>query len=106
VDAATLVLLIAIIFGLIAGYNAMVGAYQYDPAEAAAILGGSLALLGFLLLGLVLLVPRKSAPEMTAITSAPRMELVRQPIRDAMERYGTITIFLASFAGGFLMSRR
>ena len=104
---AVIIFLGAIIFGLSAGYSVMVAAYGYDPAEAAGIFAASLALVGFLLLGLApLLRRRKMSPEPVAAYTSPPMELVRQPVREAMDRYGTVTMLLIAFAGGFLLSRR
>jgi hypothetical protein len=104
---AVAIFLGAITFGLSAGYSAMVAAYGYDPAEAGGIFAALLALVGFLLLGLApLLGRRKMSSEPVAAYTSPPMEFVRQPVREAMDRYGTVTMLLIAFAGGFLLSRR
>ena len=101
---AIVVLLFAIGFGLAAGYHALIG-QGLEPLAAAGIVAGTLALLGIVLLTLALRKPRPKQPDFVN-EPAESIAMIDQSVGKAMQQAGPLTLLVAAFAAGLLMSRR
>lgn len=101
---AGVILLFAIGFGLIAGYHALIG-QGLTPLVAASIVAGTLALLGIVLLALALRKPRPKQPDFVN-EPAESIAMIDQSVGKAMKQVGPLTLLIAAFAAGLLMSRR
>lgn len=97
-------LLFAIGFGLAAGFHALIG-QGLTPLVAASIVAGTLALLGVLLLALALKKPRPKQPDFVN-EPAESIAMIDQSVGKAMKQVGPLTVLVAAFAAGLLMSRR
>lgn len=105
---AGVIVLFAIGFGLVAGYQLLI-AYGFAAAAAAGIVAGALAVLAVIVL---LLVPLIAAPKQKTSTQtfvdapAEGMAMVDQSIGKAMQQVGPLTLLVLAFAAGLLASRR
>jgi hypothetical protein len=103
---AVVVLLFAVGFGLVAGYQALI-VYEFTPLAAAGIVAGLVALLGVLILALVPLFgkPKRGEP---SLVNAPAegMAMIDQSVGKAMQQVGPLTLLIIAFAAGLLASRR
>ena len=59
IAVAAVLLVAAAVFGLIAAYHALVSIYQFDAAEAAAIMAGVLLLVGLIVIAIALSMGRE-----------------------------------------------
>jgi hypothetical protein len=107
VAVATVILLAAAGFGLLAAYQALVSVYQYNSVEAAGIIAAALALLGILVLSVELLgrKPRR-APPIALTTTEGNLGLVDQGLGKAMQQVGPTTLLVIAFLAGVLASRK
>ncbi len=101
---ALIVLLFAIGFGLVAGYYALIG-QGLSPLVASGIVAGTLLVLSLVL---VMLAARKPRPKQPDFVNAPAesMAMVDESVGKAMQQVGPLTIVVAAFAAGLLLSRR
>lgn len=104
---AGVVLLYAIAFGLVAGYQAML-AYGFTAVAAAGIVAGALVALAVIVILLVPVVarPAKSEPQRLMDAPAEGMAMLDQSVGKAMKQVGPLTLLVAAFAAGLLASRR
>jgi hypothetical protein len=103
---AVVVLLFAVGFGLVVGYQALI-VYEFTPLAAAGIVAGLLALLGVLILALVPLFGKPKRGEPTLVTApAEGMAMIDQSVGKAMQQVGPLTLLIIAFAAGLLASRR
>jgi hypothetical protein len=61
IAVAVVFLVAAAVFGLIAAYHALVSIYQFDAAEAAAIMAGVLLLVGLIVIAIALSMGRRAS---------------------------------------------
>ena len=73
IAVAAVLLVAAAVFGLIAAYHALVSIYQFDAAEAAAIMAGVLMLVGLIVIAVALSMGRgpKRPAQASPFVSAP-----------------------------------
>lgn len=104
---AGVVLLYAIAFGLVAGYQAML-AYGFTAVAAAGIVAGALVALAVIVILLVPVVarPAKSEPQRLMDAPAEGMAMLDQSVGKVMKQVGPLTLLVAAFAAGLLASRR
>ncbi len=103
---AVVVLLFAIGFGLVAGYQALI-VYGFTPLAAAGIVAGLLALLGVLILAMVPLFGKPKRREPSLVNApAEGMAMIDQGVGKAMQQVGPLTLLVIAFAAGLLASRR
>ena len=104
---AVVVLLFAIGFGLVAGYQALI-VYGFTPLAAAGIVAGLLALLGVLILATVPLFGKPKRRREPTLVNAPAegMAMIDQGVGKAMQQVGPLTLLVIAFAAGLLASRR
>lgn len=108
VAVAAVVLIAAAMFGLVAGYHALVLSYGFTPTEAASIVAAALALLGMLILATLPLVARKrkaQAPSLQAVASEG-VGMLDQGVGKAMQQVGPVGMLAIAFIAGVLLSRR
>lgn len=107
VAIAIVLLLFAFAFGLVAAYQALV-VTGCSPIAAAGIVGGTLALLGILILAIVpsLGKPKKRQAPSLVDTPAETMAAVDEGVGKAMTQVGPLTLLVIAFAAGILASRR
>ncbi|MDJ0512854.1 MAG: hypothetical protein QNJ62_05360 [Methyloceanibacter sp.] len=104
VVAAVVVLLFAIGFGLVAGYQALL-LYGFTPLGAAGLIAGILAAFGVVLLLIGLHKPRPKQPDFVN-APAEGLAMVDQSVNKAMKQVGPLTLLVVAFAAGLLASRR
>jgi len=107
VAVAAVVLIAAAGFGLLAGYQALIG-HGFTPAEAAGIVAASLTLLGVLILATLPLFGRTrktQAPSMLA-TGTEGVGMLDQGVGKAMQSVGPVGLLAIAFIAGLLASRR
>ncbi|MEM9592373.1 MAG: hypothetical protein AAF967_13730 [Pseudomonadota bacterium] len=104
VVAAIVVLLFAIGFGLVAGYQALL-LYDFTPLGAAGLIAGILAAIGVVLLLIGLHKPRPKQPDFVN-APAEGLAMVDQSVNKAMNQVGPLTLLVVAFAAGLLASRR
>jgi hypothetical protein len=107
VAVALVILIIAVLFGLFAAYQLLIG-HGFTPAAAAGIIAAALFLLSMLVLATVpLFVPRpkRERPSMT-VAAGEGLGLVDQGVNRAMQQVGPITMLAIAFVAGILASRR
>jgi hypothetical protein len=106
IAVAVVVLLFAIGFALVAGYQALI-VYDFTPLAAAGIMAGVLALLGVLILAVVPLFGKPKRREPTFVNApAEGMAMIDQGVGKAMQQVGPLTLLVIAFAAGLLASRR
>lgn len=103
---ASVILLFAIGFGLVAAYQALI-IYGFTPLASSGIVAGVLAVSGILILAMV---PRLSRPKRKepSLVDAPAegMAMIDQSVGKAMQQVGPLTLLVMAFAAGLLASRR
>ncbi|MFD0987057.1 hypothetical protein [Methyloligella solikamskensis] len=103
------ILLFALIFGLLAGYHALVEIAEFSPLEASGIVAGGLLLLACFILAAIPLFgerPAKSKPQMMVDAGTEGLEMVDKKLNQAMRKTSPITLLAVAFAAGLLASRR
>jgi hypothetical protein len=108
IAVATVVLIAAAMFGLVAAYHALVLSYGFTPTEAAGIVAAGLSLLGMLILATLPLFARKrkaQAPSMQAVASEG-VGMLDQGVGKAMQQVGPVGMLAIAFIAGVLLSRR
>ena len=109
VAVAAVLLLAAVVFGLIAAYQALVSIYQFDAVEAAAIMAGVLLVIGLIVLAIVPSMgrPAKEAPAPSRLAStADPAALIDQGVGKAMQQVGPVPLLVAAFLAGIFAGRR
>ena len=83
IAVAAVLLVAAAVFGLIAAYHALVSIYQFDAAEAAAIMAGVLLLVGLIVIAIALSMGRelKRPAQASAVRFGPRSHSHARPGR-------------------------
>lgn len=108
VAVALVILIIALLFGLIAAYQLLIGHYGFTPAEAAGIIAAALFVLSMLVLATLPLFaprPKRQVPTMT-MAAGEGMSMIDQGVGKAMQQVGPITMLAIAFVAGILASRR
>lgn len=102
-------LLFAVIFGLLAGYHALIEFAEFTPLESAGIVAGGLLVLALIFLAMIPAVgerPGKSKPQTMVDAGTEGLEVVEQGLNRAMRKTSPITLLAVAFAAGLLASRR
>ena len=105
---AIIFLLAAAIFALIATYHILVSTWFFTPAEAAAIMAGSLLVVGVIMLALAPRVgqaPREAPPSPLAAASEG-MGAIDQSVSRIVKQVGPVNLVLIAFLAGILAGRR
>jgi ABC-type uncharacterized transport system YnjBCD permease subunit len=108
IAVAVVILLGAIAFGLVAGYQVLMSHYGFSPAHAAGIMAAFLFLLAMLVLATLPLFaprPRRRVPSMS-MAAGEGVGLIDQGVSKAMQQVGPITLLAVAFVAGILASRR
>lgn len=105
---AVIFLLAAAVFALIATYQVLVATYQFSPAEAAAIMAGSLLLVGVLMLAIAPQVgrPPRRAPRPPLSTAGEGVGLIDQSVGKAVQQIGPVPLIAIAFLAGLFAGRR
>jgi hypothetical protein len=109
IAVAVVFLAAAAVFGLIAAYHALVSIYQFDAAEAAAIMAGVLLLVGLIVLAIASSMGR---PPKQALAPAPLASvgdptaMLDQGVGKAMQQVGPVPLLAIAFIAGVLFGRR
>jgi hypothetical protein len=110
VIAVAVVLLVAgAVFGLIAAYHALVSIYQFDAAEAAAIMAGVLLLVGLIVLAIASSMgrePKRPAKASPLVATPDPTAALDQGVGKAMEQVGPVPLLAVAFIAGVLFGRR
>jgi hypothetical protein len=104
---AIIFLLAAAVFALSATYHVLVSTYQFSPAEAAAIMAGSLLLVGVLMLALAPQIgrPPRRVPSPLAAASEG-IGAIDQSVGRVVQQVGPVNLVLIAFLAGILAGRR
>jgi hypothetical protein len=105
---AAVFLMAAGVFALIATYHVLISSFQFTPAEAAAIMAGSLLLAGVLILAIAPRVgqpQRKPAPA-PAVAAGQTMGLIDQTVGQAVQQIGPVNLVAIAFLAGLFAGRR
>jgi hypothetical protein len=108
IAVAVVFLLAAAVFGLIAAYHALVSIYQFDAAEAAAIMAGVLLLVGLIVIAIAFSMgrePKRATPSPLAATPDPTA-MLDQGVGKAMQQVGSLPLLAIAFIAGVLFGRR
>ena len=111
IAVAVVFLVAAAVFGLIAAYHALVSIYQFDAAEAAAIMAGVLLLVGLIVLAIAASMgrppkqPPARAPAPLASVGDPTA-MLDQGVGKAMQQVGPVPLLAVAFIAGVLFGRR
>ena len=109
IAVAVVFLAAAAVFGLIAAYHALVSIYQFDAAEAAAIMAGVLLLVGLIVLAIASSMgrPPKKAPAPAPLASVgDPTAVLDQGVGKAMQQVGPVPLLAVAFIAGVLFGRR
>jgi hypothetical protein len=110
IAVAVVFLVAAAVFGMIAAYHALVSIYQFDPAEAAAIMAGVLLVVGLIVLVIASSMggePKRAASRPSALVSTPDpTAMLDQGVGKAMEQVGPVPLLAIAFIAGVLFGRR
>ena len=106
VAIAAVILLFAFGFGLVTAYQALL-VYDVSPLAASAIVAGTLAVVGILILLLApaLSKPKRKEPELVN-APAEGLAIIDQSLGKTMQKVGPLTLLVLAFAAGLLASRR
>jgi hypothetical protein len=108
IAVAVVLLIAAAAFGLLAAYQALVSHYLFSPTEAAAIMAGSLLLVGLIVLAIVPLIgkqPKRAKPGPLAATGEG-VSLVDQGLGKAVQQIGPLPLLAIAFLAGLFAGRR
>ena len=104
---AAILLLIAVAFGLLAAYHALITVYGFSQAGAAGTLALILAVLGVAVLVVLRLTARERPAERIAAASPIEgLSLVDQGLGKVLQQVSPLTLIAIAFAAGLLASRR
>lgn len=109
IAVACLFLLLAAVFGLIAGYLALQVKLGFAALEAAGIVGASLMLLGLLALGMMPLITRepKAKREVSPAQAASRaVGAAQNQVGEFIQRLGPAGVLSTAFVIGLILARR
>lgn len=108
IAVAVVLLVAAAIFGLIAAYHALVSVYQFDAAEAAAIMAGVLLVIGIIVLAIASSMGRepKRATPSAAVSTPDPTAMIDQGVGKAMQQVGPVPLLAIAFIAGVLFGRR
>lgn len=107
IAAATVFLLFAAAFGLVAAYYALIGPAGFRPVEAAGIVGGGLLALGLLVLAALPLASRDRQEKAGTIAAPAEVaRLVDKGASAATRQIGPLPLVVIALAAGFLVARR
>lgn len=108
IAVAVVLLIAAAAFGLLAAYQALVSHYLFSPTQAAAIMAGSLLLVGLIVLAIVPIVgkqPKRAKPGPLAATGEG-VSLVNQGLGKAVQQIGPLPLLAIAFLAGLFAGRR
>lgn len=108
IAVAVVLLIAAAAFGLLAAYQALVSHYLFSPTQAAAIMAGSLLLVGLIVLAIVPLIgkqPKRAKPGPLAATGEG-VSLVNQGLGKAVQQIGPLPLLAIAFLAGLFAGRR
>jgi small-conductance mechanosensitive channel len=105
---ASIFLITAAGFGLLASYYALVSIYQFSTFQAAAIMAASLVLVGLIVLAIVPLIGKqaKRASPAPLVATSEGTGLVDQGLGKAIHQIGPLPLIAVAFVAGLLASRR
>jgi len=109
IAVAVVFLVAAAVFGLIAAYHALVSIYQFDAAEAAAIMAGVLLVIGLIVIAIAFSMgrPPKQAPALAPLASVgDPTAMLDQGVGKAMQQVGPVPLLAVAFIAGVLFGRR
>jgi hypothetical protein len=109
IAVAVVFLAAAAVFGLIAAYHALVSIYQFDAAEAAAIMAGVLLVIGLVVIAIAFSMgrPPKQAPALAPLASVgDPTAMLDQGVGKAMQQVGPVPLLAVAFIAGVLFGRR
>jgi hypothetical protein len=109
IAVAVVFLTAAAVFGLVAAYHALVSIYQFDAAEAAAIMAGVLLVIGLIVIAIAFSMgrPPKQAPALAPLASVgDPTAMLDQGVGKAMQQVGPVPLLAVAFIAGVLFGRR
>ena len=109
IAVAVVFLVAAAVFGLIAAYHALVSIYQFDAAEAAAIMAGVLLLVGLIVIAIALSMghgPKRPAQALSFASAPDPTAMLDQGVGKAMQQVGPVPLLAIAFIAGVLFGRR
>ncbi len=109
IAVAVVFLAAAAVFGLIAAYHALVSIYQFDAAEAAAIMAGVLLVIGLVVIAIALSMgrePKRATPSPLVSASSDPTAMIDQGVGKAMQQVGPVPLLAIAFIAGVLFGRR
>ena len=109
IAVAVVFLAAAAVFSLIAAYHALVSIYQFDAAEAAAIMAGVLLVIGLVVIAIAFSMgrPPKQAPALAPLASVgDPTAMLDQGVGKAMQQVGPVPLLAIAFIAGVLFGRR
>jgi len=109
IAVAVVLLAAAAVLGLIAAYHALVSVYQFDAAEAAAIMAAVLLVIGIIVLAIASSMgrPPKKAPAAPPLVATPDpTAMIDQGVGKAMQQVGPVPLLAIAFIAGVLFGRR
>ena len=103
---ASVILLFAIGFGLVAAYQALI-LYGFTSLAASGVVAGALAVISFLTLLSANRIGKQKREEPSLVDApAEGIAIVDQSVGKAMKQVGPLTLLAIAFAAGLLASRR
>lgn len=105
---AVVFLVAAAVFALISTYHLLISSFQFTPAEAAAIMAGSLLLVGVLILAIAPRIgqaPRKATPS-PMVAASEGMGMMDQTVGRAVQQIGPVNLVAIAFLAGLFAGRR
>ena len=109
IAVAVVLLVAAAVFGLIAAYHALVSIYQFDAAEAAAIMAGVLLLVGLIVIAIALSMghgPKRPTQASPFVSGPDPTAMLDQGVGKAMQQVGPVPLLAIAFIAGLLFGRR
>ena len=109
IAVAVVFLVAAAVFGLIAAYHALVSIYQFDAAEAAAIMAGVLLLVGLIVIAIALSMGRelkRPGQALPFVSASDPTAMLDQGVGKAMQQVGPVPLLAIAFIAGVLFGRR
>ena len=109
IAVAVVFLVAAAVFGLIAAYHALVSIYQFDAAEAAAIMAGVLLLVGLIVIAIALSMghgPKRPTQPLPFVSAPDPTAMLDQGVGKAMQQVGPVPLLAIAFIAGVLFGRR